>query len=46
VVRGPRTGPLVVATVKSKRAKDDHDIGTNEGVFHDASRLVRRAMRG
>ncbi len=45
VARGPRTGPLVVATVKSKRDKDQH-VGVNEGIFADASRLARRASRG
>ena len=45
VARGPRTGPLVVATVKSKREHDDH-VGFDDGVFADATRLARRASRG
>lgn len=45
VARGPRKGPLVVATVKSKTEKDA-DIHGHEGIFHDATRLVRRASRG
>jgi len=44
VARGPRTGPLVVATVKSK-SDDDDDVGPHEGVFSDATRLARRASR-
>ena len=48
VARGPRTGPLVVATVRSKRKGDhgdgDHDI--NDDIFDDAARLTRKASRG
>jgi hypothetical protein len=45
VARGPRTGPLVVATVRSKVNEEDHG-DLNDGLFGDAGKLVRKAFRG
>jgi hypothetical protein len=44
VARGPRSGPIVVATIRSKREHDDH-TEIHGGVFEDATKLVRKAFR-
>jgi hypothetical protein len=46
VVRGPRSGPVVVATIRSKRENDGDHTEIHGGVFDDATKLVRKAFRG
>lgn len=41
--RGPRSGPLVVAVIKSKAAKKDSDT---DGLFKDAGALVKHNVGG
>lgn len=45
VARGPRSGPLIVATVRSKRDDGEEHMNVHGGVFDDANKLVRKAFR-